>query len=84
MTEKQLNAQRHEIYQRLGRETAGAADTGLARDGLYLPATVEMRTLPDDVTRQMPNIAIYEYARAGTKVLLVEPTNRVVVAVLGQ
>jgi Protein of unknown function (DUF1236) len=87
LTEKQLTAeQRHALHQRLGtgRETTGSGGDALAREGVALPASVELRPLPDDVMREMPNIAMYKYTRVGDKVLLVEPANRVVVAVISQ
>ncbi len=91
LTEKQLSdAQRQALYQRLGapRETtgsgaAGSDDAVIAQVGVVLPSSVKLQALPDEVRRQMPNIAPYAYARAGGKVLLVEPNNRAVVAVLG-
>lgn len=87
LTEKQLTPeQRHALHERLGtgRETTGSGGDTLAREGVELPPSVELRPLPEDVARDMPNIAMYKYTRAGDKVLLVEPTNRVVVAVLSK
>jgi hypothetical protein len=97
LTEKQLNdAQRHALYQRLGpqRETTGSVAPGsgdagvapnanIAQVGVVLPTSVKLQALPDDVKQQMPNLALYAYARAAGKVLLVEPNNRAVLAVLG-
>jgi Protein of unknown function (DUF1236) len=87
LTDKQLTAeQRRALHQRLGtgRETTGSGGDALAREGVQLPASVELRPLPEDVARDMPNIAMYKYVRAGDKVLLVEPSNRIVVAVLSE
>jgi len=91
LTEKQLNAaQRLALYRRLGpsRETTGSGagvsgDAALAQVGIVLPPSVTLQKLPDDVARQMPNIANYAYTHATGAVLLVEPNNRAVVAVLG-
>jgi hypothetical protein len=88
LTDKQLSAeQRRALYQKLGpgRETTGAggaSDPAYAQVGVFLPRDLALQPLPDEIAKQMPNIAIYRYVRAGNKVLLVEPTNDVVVAVL--
>jgi Protein of unknown function (DUF1236) len=92
LTEKALSPQqRTTVYNELraSRETTGSAngsgtaDEGHAQVGAVLPVTVELRLLPEGVVSEFRNIAIYRYARAGDKVLLVEPSNRAVVAVLG-
>jgi hypothetical protein len=91
LTEKQLNdAQRQALYQSLGpaRSTTGSgtATSGNGANvqvGVMLPRSIKLQALPDDVKRRMPNIGNYDYARVANKVLLVEPTDRAVVAVLG-
>ncbi len=71
--------QRQLIYQALKDQPAGAAFN--ADIGAQLPAAVELRQLPGDVTTRVPQTAGYQYAVAGNRVLLVSATNRVVVGV---
>ena len=71
--------QRQLIYQALKDQPAGAAFN--ADIGAQLPAAVELRQLPGDVTTRVPQTAGYQYAVAGNRVLLVSATNRVVVRV---
>jgi|GEM_PF-1434684 len=55
-----------------------------ARPSMQLPSSAELRALPGAVTQQMPEMQAYRYSTIGDKVLLVEPQNHTVVAVLGQ
>jgi len=47
-----------------------------------LPSAVDLRALPDDVRAKIPQTRTYWYTTVGDKVLLVEPANRTVVAVI--
>jgi hypothetical protein len=69
--------QRSAIYQALKDRPAGSAFN--ADVGVVLPATVELKPLPDEVARRVPQTKDYQYAVADNRVLLVSPT-RVVVA----
>ena len=51
---------------------------------MKLPSSADLRALPDAVTAKMPEMQGYRYSTVGEKVLLVEPGNHVVVAVLGE
>ncbi len=51
---------------------------------MKLPSSADLRGLPDSVTAKMPEMQGYRYITVGKKVLLVEPRNHVVVAVLGE
>jgi hypothetical protein len=61
-----------------------AAPEAYATPSMQLPALSDIRALPDSITSQMPELKPYRYATIGDKVLLVAPTNMVVVSVLGQ
>jgi hypothetical protein len=50
--------------------------------GVSLPSAVDLRVLPDEVTAKIPQTKAYRYTTVGDKVLLVEPGNRIVVAVI--
>jgi len=61
----------------------GAANPDFyANVGVQLPSAVDLRALPDDVTAKIPQTRTYRYTTVGDKVLLVEPANRTVVAVI--
>jgi hypothetical protein len=77
--------QRLAIYQIITGKTPGAAPPSAATAaevGTLLPASVALSAVPRELTAQIPQTIGYEYARAGDKVLLVSPVNRVVVGVI--
>jgi hypothetical protein len=53
-----------------------------AKLGVYLPSTVDLQALPDDVTTKIPQTKAYRYITVGDDVLLVEPASHTVVAVI--
>ena len=55
-----------------------------AKPSMQLPTSADLRALPDAVIAQMPEMKGYRYNTIGDKVLLVEPENYTVVAVLGE
>ena len=55
-----------------------------AKPSMQLPTSADLRALPDAVIAQMPEMKAYRYSTVGDKVLLVEPENYTVVAVLGE
>ena len=77
------DAQRRAIYQGIKKDGPAAPDT-TATLGAHVPATVELKPLPSEVTGPIPATKDYRYATTQTKVLLVNPLNRVVVEVLAQ
>ena len=70
--------QRRAIFQALKDKPAGAAFK--AEVGTELPSSVDLHPLPDDIVRQVPQTAGYQYAVAENRVLLVSPPTRIVVA----
>jgi hypothetical protein len=78
-------AQEHLMWQRLvARNTASAtAPSGLiAAIGATLPASVALHALPATVTRQIPAARPYKYATLDKTLLIVNPTDRVIVDVI--
>jgi hypothetical protein len=61
---------------RIGDAPAAAVDTPFAKE---LPLNVEMREIPDTLKREVPDVQTLKYARAGDRILLVDPSNRIVV-----
>ena len=78
-------AQEHLMWQRLVGRNAGSttAPSGLrAAIGATLPASVALRALPATVTRQIPEMKPYAYATLGKTLLIINPTDRVIVDVV--
>jgi glucose/arabinose dehydrogenase len=71
--------QRRTIHQALKGQPVGSAFN--ADLGVQLPASVELRPLPGEITGRVPQTAGYQYAVAADRVLLVSPVSRVVVGV---
>jgi len=69
--------QRRAIFEALKDRPAGAAFN--ADVGTELPLSVELKAVPDEVTRRVPQTEGYRYAVADNRVLLVSPVTRVVV-----
>jgi len=73
------------MWQRLvGRNTGGATapSASTAAVGATVPAAVELRALPATVTRQIPQMKPYAYATLGKTLLIINPTDRVIVDVI--
>jgi hypothetical protein len=61
--------------------TVGVAPSGFeARVGIEVPASVELRAMPETV--EVPAIRQYRYATIGGRVVLVDPGSRKVVRVI--
>jgi Protein of unknown function (DUF1236) len=71
--------QRRAIFQALKDQPAGPAFN--ADVSAVLPATVELKAMPDEVVQRVPQTKDYQYAVAADRVLLVSPPTRIVVAV---
>jgi hypothetical protein len=71
--------QRGAIYAALKGQPAGPAFN--ADIGIELPASVELRPVPDDVVARVLQTKDYRYAVADNRVLLVSPVTRYVVGV---
>ncbi len=71
--------QRQAIYEGLKGEPP-VENVG-AEIGTELPAAIELRALPAQIVRQVPQTQGYQFAVSDHRVLLVAPANRIVVAV---
>jgi uncharacterized membrane protein len=54
----------------------------IAAVGATVPASVALHALPATVTRQIPEMRPYAYARLGKMLLIINPTDRVIVDVI--
>ena len=77
-------AQEQLLWQRIGRNASSTtAPSGLiAAVGATLPASVALHALPATVTRQIPGVRPYKYALLGKALLIINPTDRVIVDVI--
>jgi len=70
--------QRQKIAATLRTGSAPVASTDTALAG-QIPLNVEMLDLPDALKREIPDVQKLKYVRAGERILLVDPPNRIVV-----
>jgi hypothetical protein len=75
--------QRRSIYQAVSKGGPAAPDA-TATPGIHVPPSVKLEPLPSKLTGEIPETKDYSYATTQTKVLLVNPLNRVVVEVIAQ
>jgi len=77
--------QRRAIYQTVKRQqqSVQAPELGSIEVGAVLPPQLELHALPGDVTGHIPGTSTYRYVLSGDRVVLVEPTERIVLGVLG-
>ena len=78
--------QKTQIFQTVSKEkvkTPPPANLALSV-GAQVPASVELYTLPSNVTAQVPAAKEYKYTVAQNKVVLVDPTNMKIVDIIAQ
>ena len=76
-------AQEQLLWQRIGRNASSTTPSGLiAAVGATLPASVALHALPATVTRQIPAVRPYKYTMLGKTLLIINPTDRVIVDVI--
>jgi hypothetical protein len=78
--------QRRAIYQAVGAKppaSAATAAAGLsgADLGSVLPESIPLAAMPESVVSQLPRTKGFQYVKAGDKLLVVAPANRIVVGV---
>jgi hypothetical protein len=77
--------QRAQIFQAVrGSASAKAPGNFQANVGAKVPSGVALNSLPSNVTREVPSASQYKYTHVQGKVLLVNPSDRNVVAVIDQ
>jgi hypothetical protein len=77
-------AQEQLLWQRIGRNASGTPSGLIAAVGATLPASVALHALPATVTRQVPAVRPYKYAMLGKALLIINPTDRIIVDVITQ
>jgi Protein of unknown function (DUF1236) len=77
-------AQRSAIYQEVHKDTSKVAPSRFAtRLGAEVPPTIELYPLPDDIQANSPEIKLYKFTGVDDEVVLVDPTEMRVIAVIG-
>ncbi len=77
-------AQRSAIYQELHKNNGKVAPSRFATNvGAEVPAMIELYMLPDDILAANPETKLYKYTRVDDQIVLVDPTNMRVIAVIG-
>ncbi len=77
-------AQRSAIYQEVHRDKSKVAPSRFATAvGADVPPMIELYMLPDDILAANPETKLYKYTRVDDQIVLVDPTNMRVVAVIG-
>jgi hypothetical protein len=71
--------QKQQIYRSVMNNDQAPASELVAQPATILPSTVELRELPPGMEDQIPAVRGYKYVKLPDKVLLVEPSGRVVV-----
>ena len=77
-------AQRSAIYQEVHQDKSKLAPSRFATNvGAEVPPMIELYMLPDDILAANPETKFYKYTRVGDRIVLVDPTNMRVIAVIG-
>lgn len=77
-------AQRNAIYDAVRKDKSKVAPSRFATAvGAEVPAMIELYVLPDDILAQNPAAKFYKYTVVQDRVVLVDPTNMRIVAVIG-
>ncbi len=77
-------AQRSAIYDAVRKDKSKVAPSRFSTDvGAEVPAMIELYVLPDDILAQNPTNKFYKYTVVQDRVVLVDPTNMRIVAVIG-
>jgi Protein of unknown function (DUF1236) len=77
-------AQRSAIYQEVRKDKSKVAPSRFATNvGAEVPPMIELYVLPDDILANDPVTKLYKYTRVDDQIVLVDPTNMRVIAVIG-
>ena len=76
--------QRSAIYQEVRQDKSKVAPSRFATNvGADVPPMIELYMLPDDILANNPVTKFYKFTRVDDEVVLVDPTNMRVIAVIG-
>ena len=76
-------AQRAEIWKRLGSQQATNALPGFEpKVGATVPASLQLKSLPNSVSSQVPQVQSYHYAMVQNELLIVDPATKKIVTII--
>jgi hypothetical protein len=77
-------AQKSAIYQEVHKDRSKVEPSAFATDvGAEVPPMIELYSLPDDILATTPETKLYKFTRVDDRIVLVDPTEMRVVAVIG-
>ena len=74
--------QKQAIVDALAQEKTSSVGTGELAETMVVPASVELKPVPDRVGQAMPWVKPYYYVKTGDRIVLVNPLGRYVVSVI--
>jgi Protein of unknown function (DUF1236) len=78
-------AQRSTVWNDLSKQATNQNAAGFnAKIGTFMPNTVKIEPMPSNVTANNPSLRPYDYAMVDHKLLIVDPTNKVIADVLSK
>jgi hypothetical protein len=76
-------AQRTEIWKRLANQPATSAPSGFQpKVGATVPPSLQLKSLPNSVSSQVPQVQSYDYAMVQSQVLIVDPATKKIVSII--
>jgi hypothetical protein len=76
-------AQRRAVWKDLGKQANNQNATGFkAEIGTFVPKSMKIEPMPSSVTANNPKLRPYGFAMVGNKLLIVDPSNKVIADVL--
>jgi hypothetical protein len=76
-------AQRKAVWNDLSKQATNQNASGFdAITGTFVPSTVKIEPIPNKVTANNPQLRPYDYAMVDHDLVIVDPTNKVIVDVL--
>jgi hypothetical protein len=76
-------SQRRAVWKDLSKQTNNQNATGFkARVGTFVPKSMKIEPMPSNVTANNPKLRPYGFAMVGNKLLIVDPSNKVIADVL--
>jgi hypothetical protein len=76
-------AQRKTVWNDLGKRATNQTAAGFdATTGTFVPKTVKIKPIPSKLTADVPALQPYDFAMVDHKLVIVDPTNKVIADVL--